>query len=128
MGGGTDTDDGFKQLLQWGGGGDFLVIRASGDDAYNNYICKMGGARSVATLLTKQRDASFDPRVINIVNRADAIFFAGGDQWTYLREWSGSPMQEAIQVAISQRNVPVGGRVPGVTFRVVVYTRRPMGA
>lgn len=53
MGGGTDTNSAFKQMLNWAGGGDFLVISASGDDAYNNYIYKMGGAHSVATLLTK---------------------------------------------------------------------------
>ena len=38
MGGGKDLDEAFRWLCQKGGGGDFLVLRASGDDAYNSYV------------------------------------------------------------------------------------------
>ena len=31
--GGVDTDAAFKQLIEWAGDGDVLVLRASGDDA-----------------------------------------------------------------------------------------------
>ena len=60
MGGGTDTDDGFRQMIDWSDDGNFLVIRAYGDDAYNQYIDDLGKGRlsSVATLLTKSRNAS----------------------------------------------------------------------
>ena len=30
MGGGTDTDDAFKQLIQWSDNGNILIIRAYG--------------------------------------------------------------------------------------------------
>ena len=52
MGGGTDVDDAYKQQIAWSAGGDYLVLRAHGDDAYNPYIYAFGGAHSVSTLLT----------------------------------------------------------------------------
>eukprot|EP00937_MAST-01D_sp_MAST-1D-sp2_P004044 g4044.t1 len=115
MGGGTDTDSAFKQLVQWSGDGDVLVIRASGDDAYNPYILSQVGANphSVTTLLTKDRQAASDPDVLALVDRADAIFFAGGDQWTYLQEWRGTPLQQRVQAAMDERGVPVGGTSAG---------------
>ena len=38
MGGGTDVDAAFQWMCQKAGGGDFLVIRTTGTDAYNPYI------------------------------------------------------------------------------------------
>ena len=38
MGGGTDVDAAFQWMCQRSGNGDFLVIRATGTDAYNPYI------------------------------------------------------------------------------------------
>ena len=43
MGGGKDLDDAFRWLCGKANGGDFLVLRARGDDEYNSYvngICK----------------------------------------------------------------------------------------
>ena len=112
MGGGTDVDDAYKQQIAWSGGGDYLVLRAHGDDAYNPYIFAFGGANSVATLLTKDRAAASDAFVVDRIDRAEALWFAGGDQWTYLTEWQGTPMQAAIQRAVA-RGVPVGGTSAG---------------
>src|SRR5438552_165571 len=38
MGGGKDLDEAFRWMCEKSGGGDFLVIRATGTDAYNPYI------------------------------------------------------------------------------------------
>lgn len=38
MGGGTDVDGAFQWMCQRAGGGDFVVIRASGADGYNKYV------------------------------------------------------------------------------------------
>lgn len=37
MGGGTDLDEAFRWLCDRADGGDLLVLRASGDDAYNAF-------------------------------------------------------------------------------------------
>jgi hypothetical protein len=42
MGGGTDVDAGFRWMLPRCNGGNFVVIRASGTDAYNEYIYNLG--------------------------------------------------------------------------------------
>lgn len=44
MGGSTDVDEAFRWMIHLSGGGDFLVIRASGTDAYNDYIYSMGNS------------------------------------------------------------------------------------
>lgn len=55
MGGGTDVDAAFQWLIQKSGGGDFVVIRASGTDAYNSYIYNLGQLDSVETRVVQHR-------------------------------------------------------------------------
>ena len=38
IGGGDDLDDAFSWLCERSGGGDFLILRARGTDAYNPYV------------------------------------------------------------------------------------------
>lgn len=112
MGGGTDVDAAFAKMIEWSGNGDFLVIRAYGDDAYNEYILGLGQANSVATLLTKDASASEDPFVLSLLDKAEAIFIAGGDQSDYIKQWQGTSFQSKIQEAI-QRGAPIGGTSAG---------------
>jgi hypothetical protein len=59
MGGGTDVDAAFQWMCQRSGSGDFLVIRATGTDAYNPYIQSLcPNENSVATLIIPNRTAS----------------------------------------------------------------------
>ena len=113
MGGGTDVDDAFKQQIKWSSCGDFLVLRASGTDAYNEYIYNLGCSNSVSTILIKNKNGANEQFVIDKINEAEAIFFAGGDQSTYLQLWEKSKLQTAVQNAITNRNVPVGGTSAG---------------
>ncbi|CAF4186842.1 unnamed protein product, partial [Adineta steineri] len=47
VGGGKDVDEVFQWMIKKAGGGDFVVIRASGTDAYNSYIYSLGPINSV---------------------------------------------------------------------------------
>ena len=51
MGGGKDLDEAFRWLCQKANGGDFLVLRARGDDDSNSYVNGMCKLNSVATLI-----------------------------------------------------------------------------
>src|SRR4051812_15732301 len=52
MGGSTDVDDAFRWFIGKAGGGDIVVLRASGGDGYHNYLfTKIGGVDSVETIL-----------------------------------------------------------------------------
>lgn len=112
MGGGPDVADAFKQQIQWAGGGDFLVLRTSGDDAYNSWIYDLAPVNSVATLLLNNRDASYDPFVVDTIKRAEAIWFAGGDQASYITWWESSPLQSAL-LERKQVGIPFGGTSAG---------------
>ena len=113
MGGGPDVDDAFKWMINKSGGGNFVVIRARGTDAYNPYIYAMGGVSSVETIITPNRDAANDPFVIDRINRAEALFIAGGDQSDYINYWQGTPVEAAIH-ELARKNVPIGGTSAGL--------------
>ena len=113
MGGGEDLDEAFRWMCQRSGGGDFLVVRARGNDDYNPYIQKLCHENSVATLIISDRGAASDPFVEKTIRNAEAIFIAGGDQSNYIKFWTGTPVQSAIDDAIS-RGVPVGGTSAGL--------------
>lgn len=115
MGGGTDQDVAFKFLCDHSGGGDFLIIRASGDDDYNPYIQKLCKQNSVATLLVPNAEAANDPFVAETIRKAEVLFISGGDQANYVRFWKPSPMRQAMQEVID-RGVPVGGTSAGLAI------------
>ncbi|MBN9131758.1 MAG: hypothetical protein J0H48_00085 [Nitrosospira multiformis] len=79
MGGGPDVDAAFKWMIRKAGGGDFVVIRASGADGYNQYVYDMGGIDSIETLVIKTREAASDPFVLDRIKKAEILFIAGGD-------------------------------------------------
>jgi len=137
MGGGPDVDPAFRWLIQRAGvhpgtGGRFVVIRASGTDAYNPYIFYsddslstsphiadlwVGGASmglsSVETLVIPSVKAANDPGVNDIVAKANVVFIAGGDQSQYIRFWKGTALEKTLNGLIA-KNVPIGGTSAGL--------------
>jgi cyanophycinase len=116
MGGGDDLDDAFRWLCQKGNGGDFLILRATGDDDYNSYVNGLCKLNSVATLILPNREAAQDPAVAQIIRRAEVVFIAGGDQANYIRGWKGTPVEEAINANISAGK-PIGGTSAGLAVQ-----------
>lgn len=113
MGGGKDLDEAFRWMCIRSGGGDFLVLRATGTDDYNPYIQGTCKVNSVSTLIVPSRAAAADPFVLAAIRDAAAIFIAGGDQANYVRFWKGSPLQNALNDAI-HRGAPIGGTSAGL--------------
>ena len=122
MGGGTDLDEAFQFLCDRAGGGDLLILRATGDDAYNSYLSRLCHLNSVATLIVPNRAAAADPFVAETIRHASAIFISGGDQANYINFWMNTPLQAAINDAI-RRGVPIGGTSAGLgVMGGAVYT------
>ena len=96
QGGGDDVDENYVRMGARGGGGDFVVLRASGEDDYNDYIYELCHCDSVETIVFHGREAASDPYVIRTIRNAEAIFIAGGDQSRYVRFWKGTPVEDAI--------------------------------
>jgi cyanophycinase len=113
MGGGTDLDDAFRFLCDHAGGGDLLVLRATGKDDYNPYIQTLCHLNSVATLIIPNRAAASEPFVAQAIDHASALFIAGGDQANYINFWQGTPVQTALNAAVA-RGVPIGGTSAGL--------------
>jgi len=114
MGGGTDVDAAFQWMCGRSGNGDFLVIRATGTDAYNPYIQQLcPNENSVATLIIPNRTAASDPFVISTIQNAEALWIAGGDQSNYINFWKGTPVEDNLNALIA-RNVPIGGTSAGM--------------
>jgi cyanophycinase len=113
MGGGNDLDSAFQWLCRHAGGGDLLVLRATGDDEYNTYIQGLCKLNSVATLVIPNRDAANNSFVAEKIRHASALFIAGGDQANYINFWMRTPVESALNDAI-RRGVPMGGTSAGL--------------
>ena len=123
MGGSTDVDAAFQWLCSLGGNGDFLIIRATGTDAYNPYIRDLcPGANSVATLIIPSVTAANTPAVAAIIAKAEVVWIAGGDQSNYVNYWKGTPVQSTLNSRIAA-GVPVGGTSAGLNVLTqFIYT------
>jgi cyanophycinase len=116
MGGGAEEDMAAKLFVESAGGGDVLVLRASGSlTSYPTYFAgtlePQPGPASVITVLTSTPAAGGDPAVTCRLDRAEAVWLAGGDQWDYLGLWPDG--LHARLSALDQRGVAVGGTSAG---------------
>jgi cyanophycinase len=99
MGGGSKLDPAYLFLCEHAGGGDFLILRANTEDEYakkaNVEMLQTCPLNSAATIVFTSREDSDDPKVVQIIEHAESIFLAGGDQSNYVRFWQDTPVQEA---------------------------------
>jgi cyanophycinase len=113
MGGGGDVEEAFRWLIEKSGGGDVVVLRASGSDAYNSWIFGLGKVDSVETIIFSSREAAYNDFVVARIRNAEALWIAGGDQGNYIRYWRDTPVEDAIHHLV-KRNVPIGGTSAGL--------------
>src|SRR5689334_13724668 len=94
MGGGTDVDAAFQWMCERAGGGDFVVIRTTGTDAYNPYIQQLCPQMdSVETIIITSVTGANSAYVSSHIQNAEALWIAGGDQSTYVNLWRGTAVQ-----------------------------------
>lgn len=120
MGGGSDVDSAFSWMrgtLGPGGArfGDVVVLRASGSNAYDSYIFGLAPFSSVQTILLPPPSTLADLQLAaDLVDQAEVVWFAGGDQSRYTA-WAGSPLSAAVQ-RVYQRGGVVGGTSAGLAM------------
>ena len=119
MGGGSKQDAAFRFLCERANGGDFLILRANSDTAtakeLDEKIRGLCPVNSTATIIFNDREDSDDPRVVQIIDQAESIFIAGGDQSNYLRFWQDTPVQDALNRHIAAGK-PIGGSSAGLAI------------
>ncbi len=118
MGGATEDDNAMRWFLERSGGGDILVLRASGSNGYNAYLYSQLGVtvNSVETIRFDNATAATDPYVQRRVAEAEAIWFAGGDQWDYISYWRGTAIDSIVNEGLLQRHLVIGGTSAGMAI------------
>lgn len=118
MGGATESDEAMRWFLQRAAGGDVLVLRASGSDGYNDYFYSQLGVpiNSVESIVFHNASAAMDVEIQQKIKKAEAIWFAGGNQWNYVSYWRDSPIGELLNEAIKDRNIVIGGTSAGMAI------------
>lgn len=102
-------------------GGNVVILRAYSTNVDDRHFYTAGNFASVQTVLippcaTAQQVDSVAP----IIDKADAVYFAGGDQANYVR-WKGTKLIGAIERVYARSGV-VGGGSAGLAIQgAVVY-------
>ena len=122
-GGGTDVDAGFQRTIDLVRGCtscsttiDIVILRSTGADGYNAYLQAMNGVDSVETLVLDRPEEAADPAVVAKVQKAELVFFAGGDQCDYVKNFKGTPVEAAVQ-DVYARGGAVGGTSAGLAIQ-----------
>ncbi|MBS0373833.1 MAG: cyanophycinase [Proteobacteria bacterium] len=116
LGGGDWPLEAFRWFAERAGHGHLVALAASGsDDLQQEIFHDVGGFASVETIVFHDRSAASDPAVLAIVRRADAVFFRGGDQSNYVRDWQGTPLAAALD-AHARAGRPIGGTSAGLAI------------
>ena len=113
-GGGEWPYEAFRWMIGKAGHGRIVILRASGStEAQDEFFKDIGGITAAQTLVFEDRRAASDPRVLEIVRKADGIFIAGGDQSNYVRYWKGTPLNDALNQHVRDGK-PLGGTSAGL--------------
>lgn len=119
MGGGSKQDAAYQFLCERANGGDFLVLSANDEDDYlkaeDAKIRALCPLNSAATLSFFSREDASDPEVARIIEQAESIFIAGGDQSDYVRFCQDTPVQAALNRHIAAGK-PIGGSSAGLAI------------
>lgn len=118
MGGATEQDDAMIWFLNKADGGDVVVLRASGSDGYNDYFyTDLGVAiNSVTTFVINNATGATDPYVLQKVANAEAIWFAGGDQYDYVSYFKDNAMEDALNTFVNTKQGVIGGTSAGLAI------------
>src|SRR5579872_501008 len=121
MGGGPTVDSAFVWMhdtivgKHGTRGGDVVVLTASEGDIYTDYLMKVAPFNSVRSISIGPGATRDDlVRAAAYVDRAQGLFFSGGDQAHYVK-WKGSPLIAAVQ-RLYDRGGVVGGTSAGLAI------------
>lgn len=126
MGGGTDVDAAMQWMINKSGGGDVVVLRSTGTNAYNSYLYGLGSVNSVQTLLIDNVAEGDNACVGETIKHAEMVFIAGGNQQNYVDFFKNKAAGAALNYLINTKHVPIGGTSAGMAIMGQYY--HPGGA
>jgi len=103
MGGAGEMPEAMVWFLERAAGGDILVLRASGSDAYNDYLFSDLGVivNRVETIRFNNPNASDDEYILNRISEAESIWLAGGDQHNYVQFWKAHRLMMPVSCSLN---------------------------
>lgn len=118
MGGASEQDNAMIWFLNKADGGDVVVLRASGSDGYNDYFYSQLGVyiNSVTTFVIDNALGATDAYVLQKVAEAEAIWFAGGDQYDYVSFFRNNEMEDALNTFVNIKQGVIGGTSAGLAI------------
>ena len=99
-------------------GGDYLVIRTGGTGGQASWVWSnfSSSISSAAEISIDTRAGANNATVAQIIRDAEAVFFAGGDQTTYVDNWKDTEVENALNYLINTKQVPIGGTSAGMAI------------
>ncbi|MBH8553377.1 Type 1 glutamine amidotransferase-like domain-containing protein [Nostocaceae cyanobacterium CENA357] len=122
-GGGIDVEEAIQWMINQVRGStnyatkvNVVVLRTYGDDDYNRLIYAMKGVNYVETLVISNKNDANKAEIVQKVRNADVIFFAGGDQCQYIRNWKNTKLETAIE-SVYAKGGAIGGTSAGAMIQ-----------
>ena len=120
VGGGGMPADVTKKFIDLAGGPDARIVvlptaspGASGDEGG---FFKRAGAKNVVALPAVKLEEVEDPKNLEILKKADAIWFGGGRQWHFVDAYEGTKAEELFRDVLRRGGV-IGGSSAGATIQ-----------
>ncbi|HEY9611451.1 MAG TPA: Type 1 glutamine amidotransferase-like domain-containing protein [Allocoleopsis sp.] len=122
-GGGIDVDEALQWMIDQVRGCtdcstkvDVVVIRSSGGAGYNEAISAMNGVDSAETLVIPTREDASRADVADTIRNAEVVFFAGGDQCEYTRNFRRTGVETALK-SVYAKGGGIGGTSAGTMIQ-----------
>jgi len=120
MGGNFDINETFiNRVYPLMGGGDIVVLRASGSNGYNDYLYNMvSGANkpdSVESIIVDSVTKANSDYVYWACRTAEFIYFAGGDQSNYVNYYAGTKVEQGLKEMYARGGI-IGGISAGTAI------------
>ncbi len=120
VGGGGMPADVTKKFIDLAGGPDARIVvlptaspGATGDEGG---FFKKAGAKNVVALPAVTLEEVEDPKNLEILKKADAIWFGGGRQWHFVDAYEGTKAEELFRDVL-RRGGAIGGNSAGATIQ-----------
>ncbi|HYT94192.1 MAG TPA: cyanophycinase [Gemmataceae bacterium] len=122
VGGGGMPANVTQKFIELAGGPDALIVVlpiAASDGppkATEGNFFKKAGARNVHTLTARTLKEIEDPKTIELVKKANALWFGGGRQWRFVDAYEGTKAYDLLH-DILRRGGVIGGSSAGATIQ-----------
>jgi len=127
LGGGKNDSEAFKYLLNAANGGDILVLSTKSkiNHRYTHYLWKLAEVNnieinSITTVSTPSRNLAQKDEVNALLEKADAIFLTGGDQYRYQEYWKNTKLLDLLHEKINH-GTPLAGSSAGLAIMGEYY-------